>query len=95
MSDYRYSIIDHHGILCLHVMIDAEPIAETHIPLSDIFESFAERMVKEQPDSESPMFPPNWNTVNGQPFAMPLPDGKPIEIPESWKLPPEMRGKQG
>lgn len=37
-------------------------------------------------------FPTGWNTVNGQPFIVPLPDGKPIEIPESWKLPPEMRG---
>lgn len=38
-------------------------------------------------------FPATWNTVNGRSFDAPLPDGKPGEIPESWKLPPELRGK--
>ena len=36
MSDYRFQLIEHNGIPCLHVMIDAEPMAETHIPLYDI-----------------------------------------------------------
>ncbi len=36
MSDYRFQITKHNGMECLHVMIDAEPIAETHIPLDDI-----------------------------------------------------------
>lgn len=35
--------------------------------------------------------PATWNHVNGKPFDMPLPDGKPVEVPEEWKLPPEMR----
>lgn len=39
MSDYRFQIVEHNGIPCLHVMIDAEPIAETHIPLDDIQEA--------------------------------------------------------
>ena len=39
-----------------------------------------------------PIFPETWNHVNGKPFDAPLPDGKPVEIPEEWKLPPEMRG---
>lgn len=36
MSDYRFQIVEHNDIMCLHVMIDAEPIAECHIPLEDI-----------------------------------------------------------
>lgn len=39
MSDYRYQIVDHNGIRSLHVMIDAEPIAECHIPLDHIQEA--------------------------------------------------------
>lgn len=41
MSDYRYQIVTHNGIECLHVMIDVEPVAETHIPLDDIQEAMA------------------------------------------------------
>lgn len=36
MSNYRFSIDEHHGVPCLHVLIDTEPIAETYIPLDDI-----------------------------------------------------------
>lgn len=39
MSDYRFQIVEHNDIPCLHVMIDAEPIAETYIPLDDIQEA--------------------------------------------------------
>jgi hypothetical protein len=35
--------------------------------------------------------PPSFGLVNGQPFTTPLPDGNPIEVPENWKLPEEMR----
>lgn len=41
----------------------------------------------------APTFPETWNHVNGKPFDGPLPDGKPVDIPEEWKLPPEMRGQ--
>jgi hypothetical protein len=38
MSDFRYSIGEHNGIDCLHVMIDCacDEITQTHIPLDDI-----------------------------------------------------------
>lgn len=38
MSDYRFGIMDWHGIKSLHVMIDtpSSEMAETHIPLDDI-----------------------------------------------------------
>jgi len=39
MSDYRFSTGDHHGIACLHVLIDGDAIAETHIPIDDILKS--------------------------------------------------------
>lgn len=35
--------------------------------------------------------PETWGLVNGQPFTAPLPDGKPVEIPEEWKLLPAMQ----
>lgn len=100
MSDFRYTIVSHHGMDCLHVLIDAEPMAGAHIPMSDILASYAEHVRKremasppQEVRSESVPFPTGWNTVNGQSFTAPLPDGKQIAIPESWKLPPEMRGK--
>ena len=37
MSDYRFEIVYHHSIRSLHVMIDSEPMAETHIPIADIY----------------------------------------------------------
>lgn len=43
----------------------------------------------------TPVFPASWNHVNGEPFDGPLPDGKAVDIPEEWKLPPEMRGHAG
>ena len=43
MSDYRFQVVEHNGILCLHVLIDhaeldknGEEIIHTHIPLDDI-----------------------------------------------------------
>jgi hypothetical protein len=46
MSDYRFLIVKHDGIPCLHVMIDARdlsltemPIAHAYIPLHDIQEA--------------------------------------------------------
>ena len=32
------------------------------------------------------LLPPTWGHVNGKPFTLSLPDGKPVEIPESWRL---------
>lgn len=46
--------------------------------------------LREQAD----LLPPTWGYVNGRPFTGPLPDGKPVVIPESCKLPPEMRGRR-
>jgi hypothetical protein len=37
----------------------------------------------------------NWGLVNGEPFDMPLPDGKPVEIPEDWKLSSALRNVDG
>lgn len=53
------------------------------VSLKDIF----------QPPASHKPFPTGWNTVNGEPFTAPLPDGSPAELPESMMLPPEMRGK--
>lgn len=46
MSDYRFQIVQKHGLLCLHVMIDhaeidknGEEIIQTYIPLDDILAS--------------------------------------------------------
>jgi hypothetical protein len=46
MSDYRFQVVEHNGIPCLHVMIDhveidenGEEIIHTHIPLDDILEA--------------------------------------------------------
>ena len=39
MSDYRFSLVKYNGIDCVHVLIDAEPLAETHIPLDDILDA--------------------------------------------------------
>jgi hypothetical protein len=39
MSDYRFQIVKHNEIDCLHVMIDAEEIAHTYIPIDDIQEA--------------------------------------------------------
>lgn len=36
--------------------------------------------------------PATWGLVNGKSFNAPLPDGKPIVIPDRWKLPIELRG---
>ena len=44
-----------------------------------------------EPTEIAPAFPATWNHVNGKPFDAPLPDGKPVDVPEEWKLPPEMR----
>jgi hypothetical protein len=38
-------------------------------------------------------FPPGWGLVNKQPFTQELPDGNFVKLPESMKLPPELRGK--
>lgn len=43
MSDYRYQIVEHKGITCLHVMIDGDEIATTHIPLDDVLRSALEQ----------------------------------------------------
>jgi hypothetical protein len=43
MGDYRYSIVRHHGIPCLHVVIDdgreGTDLPQTNIPLEDILMS--------------------------------------------------------
>jgi hypothetical protein len=45
VSDYRYQLVTHNGIDCVHVMIEVtedtydHDIQETHIPLDDILES--------------------------------------------------------
>jgi len=44
MADYRYQIVEHNGIPCLHVLLDDvmvnadgfEEIMQTYIPLDDI-----------------------------------------------------------
>ncbi len=48
MSDYRYSIGVHNDLLCLHVVIDTEPMVETHIPISDILASYASYLSKQE-----------------------------------------------
>ncbi len=35
---------------------------------------------------EASKLPPNWGLVNGKPFTLPLPDGKPVEMAESMRL---------
>lgn len=43
MSDYRYQIVEHNGIECLHVMIETQDeIAHTYIPLDSIEDSIRE-----------------------------------------------------
>ena len=46
MSDYRYQIVEHNGIECLHVMSEAhkerDGIAHTYIPLDSIKDSIRE-----------------------------------------------------
>lgn len=37
--------------------------------------------------------PEGFGLVGGMPFTAPLPDGKPVEIPDSWTLPTELRGE--
>jgi hypothetical protein len=49
MSDYRFEIVDHHGIRSLHVMIDSEPMAETYIPIEDISKAIIMREINERP----------------------------------------------
>jgi hypothetical protein len=39
MADYRYSIVKHHGIDCVHVVIDGEELTQTNIPLDNILAS--------------------------------------------------------
>jgi hypothetical protein len=43
VSDYRYQLVKHNGIDCLHVMTEIEPvndgITHAYIPLDDILES--------------------------------------------------------
>src|SRR5260221_5628359 len=40
MSDYRYQVVEHNGIVCLHVMIDGaeqfDGFVQTYIPLDEI-----------------------------------------------------------
>jgi hypothetical protein len=38
-------------------------------------------------------FPPTWGLVNGKLVNRSLPDGQPVNMPESMKLPPELRAK--
>ncbi len=48
MSDYRFQVVEHNGIPCLHVMIDhaeqdsnGEEIIHTYIPIDDIQEAIS------------------------------------------------------
>lgn len=61
----------------------------------------AKRELQEDPTSVIPAdhvieelapskLPPGWGARDGSAFDMPLPDGKPVEIPQEWKLPPSM-----
>lgn len=43
MSDYRYSLAEHNGINCLHVLIDGED-GEAHIPVVDILKSLQKHL---------------------------------------------------
>lgn len=58
MSDYRYQVVDHNGIQCLHVMIEAydhsapvgtveDGIAHCYIPVDDIAQSSISYRLKE------------------------------------------------
>lgn len=57
MSDYRYQMVEHNGIACLHVMIDGaeqfDGFVQTYIPLDDIARSAYEQgfMLYAMPDA--------------------------------------------
>lgn len=95
MSDYRYSITERKGVVCLHVSIDGDAVAETHIPLSDVLASYAAYLSEQE---QNRLFTTWKQSVMGQSETVTLEDifpgiSKPLPLPESWKLPKEMRGK--
>jgi hypothetical protein len=51
MSDYRFCIVKHNEIDCLHVMIDAEEIAQTYIPIEDIQKEIKRMKKSGHPDT--------------------------------------------
>lgn len=51
----------------------------------------AKRREEDEVQDVPTALPSTWGLVNGKPFTAPLPDGKPVEIPDSWKLPVSVR----
>lgn len=82
MSDPRYQIVTHQDIPCLHVMIDGK---EAHIPVADILLSLEAYREKQRPKPHNQLSPAEVEKLL-DPYKM--------DMPESWRLPPEMRGKR-
>lgn len=67
--------------------------AASHFVLGGVFHREGGAVMSEE--LTGPVFPPGWGLVDGKPFTADLGaalSGQPIELPEEWKLPKELRG---